>query len=254
MFPPFDQEKAKKICLSMLEDLKNKKLVLEQCSKNKSADRTPGIMLGALVCMDSEKKEIVLKATSGISRTLKYADKEFSDGSIFVPPVVAQKKIDEALFKNDESIHVLTRRIDEAKKSGNEELYAELKKQRETLTTESLLNVFSLYDFCCADGKMRSLLSICGSSLPPTGTGDCCEIKLLHYAFLHKLTPLSMCQMFYSLTGEDGRHTGEVYPPCDERCGLLLPSMLGLEIVYRDSDIIVVNKQSGLQEQTEDSR
>ena len=35
-------------------------------------------------------------------------------------------------------------------------------------------------------------------------------------------------------------------PPCDERCGILLPAMLGLRILYRDDAICVVNKQSGL--------
>lgn len=40
--------------------------------------------------------------------------------------------------------------------------------------------------------------------------------------------------------------SGTSYPPCDERCGIVLPAMLGIEIVYRDDDIIVVNKQSGI--------
>lgn len=35
-------------------------------------------------------------------------------------------------------------------------------------------------------------------------------------------------------------------PPCDERCGILLPAMLGLRILWRDEAICVVNKQSGL--------
>ncbi|MBR0100085.1 MAG: RluA family pseudouridine synthase [Treponema sp.] len=34
--------------------------------------------------------------------------------------------------------------------------------------------------------------------------------------------------------------------PCDERCGILLPAMLGLRILYQDEAICVVNKQSGL--------
>ncbi len=38
----------------------------------------------------------------------------------------------------------------------------------------------------------------------------------------------------------------KLYPPCDARCSLILPQILGLKIIYRDSDIIVVNKQSGL--------
>ena len=34
--------------------------------------------------------------------------------------------------------------------------------------------------------------------------------------------------------------------PCDERCGILLPAMLGLRILWRDEAICVVNKQSRL--------
>ena len=35
-------------------------------------------------------------------------------------------------------------------------------------------------------------------------------------------------------------------PPCDERCGILLPAMLGLRILYRDDAICVVDKESGI--------
>ena len=35
-------------------------------------------------------------------------------------------------------------------------------------------------------------------------------------------------------------------PPCNSRCSIVLPAILGLRIVYRDNFIIVVNKQSGL--------
>ena len=41
-------------------------------------------------------------------------------------------------------------------------------------------------------------------------------------------------------------HSSLLTPPCDERCGILLPAMLGLRILYRDEAICVVNKQSGL--------
>ena len=47
---------------------------------------------------------------------------------------------------------------------------------------------------------------------------------------------------FYLLTP----HSSLLTPPCDERCGILLPAMLGLRILYRDEAICVVNKQSGL--------
>lgn len=38
----------------------------------------------------------------------------------------------------------------------------------------------------------------------------------------------------------------QLTPPCDERCGILLPAMLGLRILYRDETICVVNKESGI--------
>src|SRR5574344_1763652 len=81
--------------------------------------------------------------------------------------------------------------------------------------------------------------------LPPTGTGDCCAPKLLDYAFAHNLTPVSMCEVFYG-TSTPQKINGQKYAPCDERCGIILPAMLGLEILYRDEHIIVVNKQSGV--------
>ena len=54
-----------------------------------------------------------------------------------------------------------------------------------------------------------------------------------------------MTEMFY---GRDSgyRICGKTYGPCDERCALILPEILGLNILYRDDSIIVVNKQSGL--------
>ncbi|MBR1721435.1 MAG: RluA family pseudouridine synthase, partial [Treponema sp.] len=38
----------------------------------------------------------------------------------------------------------------------------------------------------------------------------------------------------------------QLSPPCDERCGIVLPAMLGLKILYRDDCICLVDKQSGL--------
>ena len=93
------------------------------------------------------------------------------------------------------------------------------------------------------DGKEVSLKEIIHQHqdrLPPTGTGDCCAPKLLSYAFEHGLIPVSMDEVFY---GKDSpnKKRGTSYPPCDERCGYILPEILGLEILYCDKDIIVIN-------------
>ncbi len=83
------------------------------------------------------------------------------------------------------------------------------------------------------------------TKLPPTGTGDCAAPKLLQKAFSLNLNIQSMAEIYYGKENAN-RTPLKTYPPCDERCGLILPSMLGLEILYRDRDIVVINKQSGL--------
>lgn len=163
-----------------------------------------------------------------------------------------------------------------ASSSNTESSFAEEKallvKQRTALTTESLQKVHALYSFHCADGSVKTLSQICAeqniSGFPPTGIGDCCAPKLLDYAFANSLTVKSMCEVFYdpaavckknvlsANSAAVSANSAAVFAkenilpqkcaPCNERCGILLPSMLGLRIVYRDNDIIVVNKQSGV--------
>ena len=53
--------------------------------------------------------------------------------------------------------------------------------------------------------------------------------------FSHEKPNYSLFTNHYSLTS-----------PCTERCGILLPAMLGLRILYRDEAICVVNKESGV--------
>ena len=255
MFPPFPQELARHYCMEFISGIEDGSIILQQISQESEERKGHGIMVGALVCTDSKGQRLVLHAVSGISveATMK---KDPSTGSetthIIVPPIVSERAIAAALAKNDKKIHELTEAIATAVVESEhvvvEPVETSLKEQRTALTTESLLNVFSLYTFTRFDGKKITLNEIIkehDGKLPPTGTGDCCAPKLLSYAFEHNLTPISMDEVFY---GRDtpNKKNGTSYPPCDERCGYILPWILGLEILYRDSQIIVVNKQSGL--------
>ena len=177
-----------------------------------------------------------------------------AEDEIFVRPIVSAEKINAALLENDARIHTLTDKINALKCARNaggskysvqtdeEKRYVS---ERAALTKKSLLRVYELYSFHCADGTTRKLLEICRKKLPPTGTGDCCAPKLLDFAFSNGLLPVSMAETF---CGGETAHkvSGRRYPPCDERCALILPAMLGLNIIYRDFSIIVVNKQSGV--------
>ena len=243
MFPPFPQELARHYCMELISGIEDGSVILKQISQESEERKGHGVMIGALVCVNSAGERVVLHAVSGISVVPELVE---GPTKIIVPPIVSPKEIEQALAKNDKKIHELTDALDG--RGVGEPVEPHLKEQRTKLTTESLLNVFSLYTFTRFDGKKITLNEIIqeyGGRLPPTGTGDCCAPKLLSYAFEHNLTPISMDEVFY---GRDTKNktNGTSYPPCDERCGYILPYILGLEILYRDSQIIVVNKPSGL--------
>ena len=237
MFPPFPQELARHYCMEFISGIEDGSIIVKQVSKPSTDRQGHGFMVGSLVCVNEAGERVVLYAVSGIAYE--------AEGT--VPPIATPEQIEQALLKNDKEIHELTTALRQAQGPHHDEL----KERRTQLTTESLLNVFSLYTFTRFDGKKITLNQIIkehGGRLPPTGTGDCCAPKLLSYAFEHKLQPISMDEVFYSYKGGNTKNktNGVSYPPCDERCGYILPSILGLEILYRDSQIVVINKPSGL--------
>lgn len=242
MFPPFPEECALKFCSIIADALDERKLFLKQNAPSSSRDSL-GVMIGILVCRNSEGSEKILVTNSGSAKKLSGT---FPFECTYVEPVVSPEKIEKALAPNDKKIHELTFEIEKEKSAGNST--AALEEERRKLTDQSLEKVFSLYSFHCAGKTEKSLKEICAENikgaLAPTGTGECCAPKLLSYAFKNNLVPESMCEIFYG--NAKGKINRQKYPPCDERCGILLPSILGLKILYADSSIIVVNKQSGL--------
>ncbi len=257
MFPPFPEEKAKFFLTELLQKIHKGQIELLQIAKESEERKNQGVTLGVLVCKNDDGEETVIAATSGNAKRLCYSESVNNNGKndvdrfIFAESIVSGEQIDSALKKNDLEIHRITDKIKKlSKKSGLE--YEKLNERLKTMCAESLSKVHELYFFNCIDGKVRSLREICtGNQIegkfknPPTGTGDCAEPKLLNHAFKNHLTPISMAECRFS-PENNAFHELELIPPCDERCGIILPKMLGLEILYRDDDIIVVNKQSGL--------
>ena len=249
MFPPFAQGSARHYCQKLISLIEAGSVELRQTGRLSQERKDQGVMIGSLVCWNpKEKRRIVLYAVSGNNKQL-FCDnsKLFNEQVIFVPSIVSSDLIDQALEENDKEIHSLTEKINSITDKKSEVRLA-LCKKRTALTDASLKKVFSLYTFTRFDGKRISLDQIIekhGGRLPPTGTGDCCAPKLLSYAFERGLEIVSMDEVYF---GRDTMHkkAGLSYPPCDERCGYILPSILGLEILYRDNDILVINKPSGL--------
>ncbi len=262
MFPPFPTNEAYKLCIEIIQKIKNGTILIKEISRQSEERKNQGVMLGVLVCEDQNKNKINLASLSGLGKNLEYNSEISTDEKkfIFVQAIVSPQKITETLSENDCEIHLLTKKINSLKEkiktdfscTQNLQELESLKKNRSNLCNESLKKVYDLYSFHCADKKIRSLKEICknqnNGKFPPTGTGECCEAKLLDFAFSKEFTPLSMAQVFVEKKFLDSSvlEMPEISNPCDERCGLILPEMLGLKILYRDDDIIVVDKQSGL--------
>lgn len=252
MFPPFPEELAYHYCQVLISQIEKGDVILKQIAKVSEERKDNGIMIGCLVCWNKDKnqREIVY-AVSGNAKELVYADSVTPlPTAHFAPSIATAPQIAQALAEYDREIHELTDKINLLKSSKSPDTKTdsaasaqlqELKTRRTSLTDISLRRVFSLYTFTRWDGQkitLNQIINAHNGELPPTGTGDCCAPKLFSYAFEHNLQPVSLAEIHYP--------DGVSYPPCNERCGYILPYILGLEIVYRDSQIIVVNKQSGL--------
>lgn len=148
----------------------------------------------------------------------------------------------------------------------------QLKQERKTLSRQLQAQMHAAYSVMNFLGHSRSLRELMPGGTMPTGTGDCCAPKLLHYAATQGLRPIALAEFWWgkpSLQGD--KQPGEFYGACTDRCqplmGFLLSGLekfsersyatprelfdhsshaLDLTIVYEDDWLIVVDKPSGL--------
>lgn len=247
MFPPFPTEEAQIFCRELMTQFDNySSLCPQENNPDFSTDclfgSGKGQMFGVLVCKDSQGRQVVLKAFSG-----QYNGHFLVPG--WVPPLLDTKAYDEQVEGDDKTIKKLSVQIESTQNAIEK---AELKMRRKELSRLSLEAIYKLYRFPCWNGRILSFCDILpgfvqGGKFPPTGTGDCCAPKLLGYAFSKNLVPVSLAEFFYGDSNLSGtRLHKEFYPPCDEKCSIVMPFMLGLKILYRDDYIVVVEKPAGL--------
>ncbi|MFN6537478.1 MAG: RluA family pseudouridine synthase [Nostoc sp. EkiNYC01] len=152
----------------------------------------------------------------------------------------------------------------------------ELKQQRKALSRQLQAQMHASYSLTNFAGRSRSLQQLMPEG-SPTGTGDCCAPKLLHYAATHHLKPLAMAEFWWGASSiNQDKIQGEFYGACAERCqplmGFLLSGLkpnppapfpareggvrslspdrggVGGEVtfIYEDEWLIAVNKPPGL--------
>ena len=114
--------------------------------------------------------------------------------------------------------------------------------------------------------------------VPPAGSGECCEPKLLQYAYQHGYKPLQMAMFWWGESPkEEIRHHLQYYPACNGKCKPILHWMLPssvfespasaeygiggqkgtlpkpvemlyeqVETLYEDRELTVIHKPAGL--------
>ena len=169
-----------------------------------------GRMFGVLVCTDGT----VLRAFSGELEGELLVP-------LFVPPVFDVDSYRAVLYSYDRLI----------KNSSD----------HRTLSRKCWQDLMKLYRFHCFDGSVCTLYDVFPDA--PSGTGDCCAPRLLSHAYALGKKPASLCEFFY---GSGSLPHGSFHAPCDARCRRLLPHLTGLDIVYQDSSVVVVNKPAGM--------
>lgn len=143
---------------------------------------------------------------------------------------------------------------------------ARLRRLRKELSDSLQQWLFSQFRMLNAEGGSRDLLEIfrdTAAKIPPAGSGECCEPKLLQYAYEHGYKPLQMAMFWWGESPrEEIRHHLCFYPACNGKCKpvleWMLPEAVGegvgicvdaesrVETLYEDAEIVVVCKPSGM--------
>lgn len=125
-----------------------------------------------------------------------------------------------------------------------------------------LFSQFVLLNALGEKQTLREVFERATGRIPPSGSGECCAPKLLQYAYLHRLTPVSIAEFWLGGSPKaEIRHSEQYYPACRGRCLPILSFMLrglkvdnspsvhvndSIRVVDEDDDLCVIVKPAGM--------
>ncbi len=139
-----------------------------------------------------------------------------------------------------------------------------LKAERKNKSALLQQQLFDNYTFLNKYGETKSLCDIFPLSenvVPPAGAGECAAPKLLQYAFLHQLKPITLAEFWWGRSpNSEIRKHAHFYSACMSKCEPILAHMLkgikmdtnpmsintalgqDFETIYEDDYLLVINK------------
>lgn len=143
-------------------------------------------------------------------------------------------------------------------------LFTQFRMQNHEGESKDLLEIFrdaALRDYPQATIATSRIAAL--KMVPPAGSGECCEPKLLQYAYSLGYKPLQMAMFWWGESPkEEIRHHLHFYPACNGKCKPILQWMLPastfepaavdlslynkVETLYEDREIAVIHKPEGL--------
>ena len=143
-------------------------------------------------------------------------------------------------------------------------LFSQFRMQNHEGESKELLEIFrdaALRDYPQATIATSRIAAL--KMVPPAGSGECCEPKLLQYAYSLGYKPLQMAMFWWGESPkEEIRHHLHFYPACNGKCKPILQWMLPastfepaavdlslynkVETLYEDREIAVIHKPEGL--------
>lgn len=140
--------------------------------------------------------------------------------------------------QRDQVLQPLQKQVNQA-----DEKMRQLKQQRKQISRQLQTQMHAAYQLTNFAGESASLDQLMPAL--PTGTGDCCAPKLLHYAATHGLEPLAMAEFWWDGTfkhdpNQDAnrngvaaidadnseKHSGCFYEACTDRCQPIMGFLL----------------------------
>ncbi len=178
-----------------------------------------GKMFGVMECLTADDTSVILYAFSG-----QYNGAWLVDG--WVPPLFEVDDFLNLTAEKEKQIKALGKTIDRCPQ--HSDVWLAQRKTRRRLSRKLMSEIHKLYLLSNFRGTTAGLdEAFIGEGGIPSGTGDCCAPKLLHYAIRNNLRPLGISEFFWGKENRRGGHKHGVFAgPCAEKCRPILGFML----------------------------